>query len=79
MAIGGHEILVRVDDVDAYYKRAQAHDAHILQAPTDFPSSKRQHSFKDPGGCVWTFSQTIAAIAPEGWGGPLVSSDSATR
>jgi uncharacterized glyoxalase superfamily protein PhnB len=79
MLIGGHEIMVRVDDVDAHYERAQARGAHILQAPIDFPYGERQYSVEDPGGHVWTFSQTIADIAPEEWGGTLISSDNETR
>jgi uncharacterized glyoxalase superfamily protein PhnB len=73
--IGGHEIMVRVDDVDSHYERAQAHGARILQAPTNFPYGERQYGVADPGGHVWTFSQTIADVAPEEWGGALVASD----
>jgi uncharacterized glyoxalase superfamily protein PhnB len=79
IAIGGHEIMVRVDDVDSHYECAQAHGARILQPPTNFPYGERQYGVEDPGGHVWTFSQTIADIAPEEWGGTLVASHSATR
>jgi uncharacterized glyoxalase superfamily protein PhnB len=78
IAIGGHEIMVRVDDVDSHYERAQAHGARILQPPTDFPYGERQYGVADSGGHVWTFSQTIADVAPEEWGGTLVASDGAT-
>jgi uncharacterized glyoxalase superfamily protein PhnB len=77
--MGGHEIMVRVDDVDSHYERAQAHGARILQPPTNFPYGERQYSVADPGGHVWTFSQTIADAAREEWGGTLVASDGATR
>jgi uncharacterized glyoxalase superfamily protein PhnB len=79
LAISGHEIMVRIADVASHFERAQAHGAHILQSPTDFPYGERQYSVEDPGGHVWTFSQTIADIAPEEWGGTLVASDGATR
>jgi uncharacterized glyoxalase superfamily protein PhnB len=79
LPMGGHEIMVRVDDVDSHYERAQAHGARILQAPTDFPYGERQYGVEDPGGHVWTFSQTIADITPEEWGGTLIASDGATR
>jgi uncharacterized glyoxalase superfamily protein PhnB len=69
---------VRVDDVDAHYERTQAPGALILQPPTYFPYGERQYSVADPGGHVWTFSQTIADIAPEEWGGTLLASDGAT-
>ena len=77
--VGGHEIMVRVDDVDSHHERAQAHGARILQAPTNFPYGERQYSLEDLGGHVWTFSQTIADIAPEEWGGALVASDGVTQ
>jgi uncharacterized glyoxalase superfamily protein PhnB len=79
LPVSGHEIMVRVDDLNSHYERAQAHGARILQAPTDFPYGERQYSVEDPGGHVWTFSQTIANVAPEEWGGTLVASDGATR
>ena len=76
-SVGGHEIMVRVADVDAHFQRAQAHGAQILQSPTDFPYGERQYSVADPGGHVWTFSQTIANVAPEEWGGTLIGNDGA--
>jgi uncharacterized glyoxalase superfamily protein PhnB len=72
VAVSGHEIMVRVGDVDSHHVRAQAHGARILQPPTDFPYGERQYSVADPGGHVWTFSQTLADVAPEAWGGTLV-------
>lgn len=39
---------------------------------------ERQYAIEDPGGHTWTFSQTIADVAPEEWGGALNSNDSAT-
>lgn len=79
LPVFGHEIMVRVDDLDSHYERAQAHGARTLQPPTDFPYGERQYSVEDPSGHVWTFSQTIADIAPEEWGGTLVASNGATR
>jgi uncharacterized glyoxalase superfamily protein PhnB len=77
-AMSGHEIMVRVSDVDSHYERAKAHDARILQPPTDFPYGERQYTVEDSGGHVWTFSQTIADVAPAEWGGTLIASDGAT-
>jgi uncharacterized glyoxalase superfamily protein PhnB len=31
--------------------------------------AERQHSVEDSGGHQWTFSQSIADVAPEEWGG----------
>jgi len=37
----------------------------------DYPYGERQYTVEDPGGHRWTFSQTIADVAPEKWGGAL--------
>jgi uncharacterized glyoxalase superfamily protein PhnB len=64
-----HGIMVRVDDVDTHFARARAHGARILHEPTDYPYGERQYEVEDLGGHRWTFSQTIADVAPEEWGG----------
>lgn len=66
---GGNSVMVRVDDVEAHHANAISSGAHILQAPTDYPYGERQYSVADPANHVWTFSQTIADVAPEEWGG----------
>jgi uncharacterized glyoxalase superfamily protein PhnB len=40
-----------------------------VQAPADYPYGERQYTVEDPGGNRWTFSETIADVAPEEWGG----------
>ena len=62
-------VMVRVDDVDAHHKRASERGVRILGPPTDYPYGERQYTAEDPGGHRWTFSQTIADVAPEVWGG----------
>jgi uncharacterized glyoxalase superfamily protein PhnB len=42
-----------------------------LDCPPDCPYAERQYTVEDPGGHRWTFSQTIADVAPEEWGGAL--------
>jgi len=37
--------------------------------PADFEYGERQYSAEDPAGHQWTFSETLADIAPEEWGG----------
>jgi uncharacterized glyoxalase superfamily protein PhnB len=64
-------VMVRVDDVDRHYERAARSGATILGLPINHPYGERQYSCRDLGGYVWTFSQTIADIAPETWGGSL--------
>jgi uncharacterized glyoxalase superfamily protein PhnB len=61
--------MVRVEDVDVHHARAQARGARILDAPTDYPYGERQYNAEDLCGHRWTFSQTIADVAPEDWGG----------
>jgi uncharacterized glyoxalase superfamily protein PhnB len=62
-------IMVRVDDVDAHHARARERGARVLGSPTDFPYGERQYSVEDLAGYRWTFSQSIADVAPEEWGG----------
>ncbi|WP_424630110.1 VOC family protein [Bradyrhizobium sp. SYSU BS000235] len=64
-------IMIRVENVDHHYQNALQHDADILQAPTDHPYGERQYIVRDLCGYRWTFSQTIADVDPEAWGGTL--------
>jgi uncharacterized glyoxalase superfamily protein PhnB len=66
-------VMVRVDDVDAHHERAEQHGARIVQPPADFPYGERQYTAEDLAGHRWTFSQTIADVAPEAWGGTTAS------
>jgi uncharacterized glyoxalase superfamily protein PhnB len=67
-----HSIMVRVADVDGHYRRVAQFGAQIVSPPADHPYGERQYTVKDPGGHYWTFSQTIADVDPETWGGQLV-------
>jgi uncharacterized glyoxalase superfamily protein PhnB len=62
-------VLVRVDDARAHCERAREHGAEILMEPTDFEYGERQYHAQDPAGHQWTFSETLADVAPEEWGG----------
>jgi uncharacterized glyoxalase superfamily protein PhnB len=64
-----HEVHVKVADVDQHYEHARQHGVHILQPPESFPFGERQYSAIDLGGHHWTFSQSIADVAPEDSGG----------
>lgn len=66
-----HSLIVRIEDVDSHYKRALAYRAKIVQPPTDYPYGERQYTVEDVGGHHWTFSQTLADVEPEEWGGSL--------
>jgi uncharacterized glyoxalase superfamily protein PhnB len=64
-----HAVMVKVDDVDAHHDRARHHGAVILSPPTDYSYGERQYSVEDLAGHRWTFTQAIADLAPEDWGG----------
>ena len=70
-----HSVMVRVDDARAHCERARARGARILLEPTDFEYGERQYKAEDPAGHQWTFSQTLADVAPEEWGGESVNAD----
>jgi len=59
---------VRVEDVDKHFENARQCGARILKSPTDMPFGERQYTVEDLGGHRWTFSQSIADVAPEEWG-----------
>jgi uncharacterized glyoxalase superfamily protein PhnB len=64
-----HSVMVRVNDVDRHRERAVKRGARILRPPTDYPFGERQYTVEDFAGHRWTFSQSIADVAPEEWGG----------
>jgi uncharacterized glyoxalase superfamily protein PhnB len=59
---------VRVDDIDRHFERAKRFGATIVLPPTDHPYGERQYTAADLAGHRWTFSQSIADVAPESWG-----------
>ena len=67
-------VTVRVEDARAHCERAREARARILMEPTDFEYGERQYSAEDPAGHQWTFSETLADVAPEEWGGITVPS-----
>ena len=67
-----HSVVVRVEDAAAHCAHAREHGAQILEEPTDHPYGERQYSAEDPWGHQWTFSQTLADVSPEEWGGVTV-------
>jgi len=65
----GHSVTVRVKDADAHCRRAREHGARITQDPVTHPYGERQYNAEDLAGHSWTFSQSVADVAPEDWGG----------
>ena len=66
---------VRVGDARAHCERARAHGAQILMESTDMEYGERRYNAADPAGHQWTFSETLADVAPEEWGGESVQPD----
>ena len=67
-----HSVMVRVDDAIAHCEHARSRGARILMEPTEFEYGERQYTAEDLAGHQWTFSETIADVVPEDWGGMTV-------
>lgn len=68
-----YSVMVRVTDADAHVAQAQAAGAKVLGPPVSYPYGERQYSAIDPGGHVWTFSESIDDVDPASWGGEWVA------
>ena len=51
-------ILLATTDVDGTFERLQAHDAEVVQEPTDQPYGVRDCAFRDPAGNLIRIQQT---------------------
>lgn len=65
----GHSITIRVEDADAHCERARERGARITQDPVTHPYGERQYNAEDFAGYSWTFSQSVADVQPQDWGG----------
>lgn len=61
-------LYVAVENVDAHFERAAQFGAHIVRPPRSCEFGERQYTAEDLAGYQWTFSQSIADVAPEEWG-----------
>ena len=66
-----HMVMVRVDDATTHCKQARARGARIIEELKDFEYGERQYTAEDLAGHQWTFSETVADISPDTWGGTL--------
>lgn len=64
-------VMVRVPDAAAHCERSRQAGARILMEPTDFQYGERQYTVEDLAGHQWTFTQTLADLAPEEWSGGM--------
>lgn len=65
----GYSVTIRIEDADTHCNRARAHDARITQDPVTHPYGERQYNAIDFAGHSWTFSQSVADVHPQDWGG----------
>lgn len=68
-----HVTQVRIVDALAHCQRARQHGAIILTEPVDHVYGERQYNAQDFFGHRWDFTETIADVEPESWGGISVS------
>lgn len=68
----GYSITIRIEDADAHCKHARDYGAKITQNPATQPYGERQYNAVDFAGYSWTFSQSVADVHPEDWGGTAV-------
>ncbi len=64
-----HITQVRIEDALAHCERARQNAAIILTEPADHMYGERQYNAQDFHGHRWDFTQTIADVDPESWGG----------
>jgi len=65
----GCSVMVRVEDADSHCRRARDHGARITSEPSNYPYGERQYGAKDFAGYEWKFTQSVADVPPEEWGG----------
>ncbi|SRR6266568_4820598 len=68
-----HTTQIRVEDAIAHCERARQHGARILTEPVDHVYGERQYNAEDFAGHRWDFTETIADVLPEDWGGTSVN------
>ena len=70
IALGaGQSVMVRIENADVHCKRAKDHGARITHDPVTYPYGERQYNAVDFAGHTWTFSQSMADVHPQEWGG----------
>jgi uncharacterized glyoxalase superfamily protein PhnB len=65
-------VQVRVENVREHCERARRAGAKILTEPVEHVYGERQYNAEDFYGHVWDFTETIADVEPERWGGVSV-------
>jgi uncharacterized glyoxalase superfamily protein PhnB len=73
--VPNHSIIVqvRIENALGHCERARSAGAKILTEPTDHSYGERQYDAEDFYGHRWNFTETIADVEPESWGGTSVN------
>lgn len=66
-------VQIRIEDAMSHCERARQAGAKILMEPTDYMYGERQYEAEDWYGHRWNFTETMADIEPESWGGISVN------
>jgi uncharacterized glyoxalase superfamily protein PhnB len=66
-------VQVRIEDAVSHCERSRHAGAKILTKPTDHMFGERQYDTEDFHGHRWNFTETIADVDPESWGGSSVN------
>lgn len=66
-------VQVRIEDARTHCERASNAGAKIITQPTDHMYGERQYDAEDFYGHRWNFTETIADVEPESWGGSSVN------
>ena len=66
-------VQVRIENALAHCERARRAGAIILTEPVDHMYGERQYNAQDFHGHYWDFTETIADVEPESWGGTSVN------
>ena len=69
----GCSVTVHIEDADSHCNRARSHGAQITQEPVTHPFGERRYNVIDFAGHSWTFSQSVADVHPQDWGGTAVN------
>ena len=68
-----HQVMLKVEDVQAIAAAAVGRGATLVEAPHDWEYGERQATLDDPFGHQWVLNQTLVDTAPEDWGGQTVT------
>ncbi len=74
-----HQVMLKVEDVARVVEAALARGARVVDPQHDWEYGERQATLDDPFGHQWVLNQTLIDVAPEQWGGQVVTPRPAAR